>query len=81
MIPRCRNAFPIRLMCRCLRVSASGYYDWAPRRPSARTTENARWVRHMRERHTEHDGVIGSPRMWEQLPTRGRSAAATGWRA
>lgn len=54
-------------MCRCLRVSASGYYGWATRRPSRRTAENARLVRRMRELHTEHDGVIGSPRMWEEL--------------
>ena len=67
MIQRCRNGFPIRLMCRCLRVSASGYYSWAARPPSARTTENARLVRRMRELHTEHDGVLGSPRMWEEL--------------
>lgn len=25
VIERCRDEFPIRLMCRCLRVSASGY--------------------------------------------------------
>jgi hypothetical protein len=25
MIQRCREAFPIRQMCRCLRVSSSGY--------------------------------------------------------
>lgn len=67
MIQRCRHAFPIRLMCRCLRVSASGYYGWTTRRPSARTTENARLVQRMRDLHTEHDGVIGSPRMWEEL--------------
>ena len=67
MIQRCRAVFPIRLMCRCLRVSASGYYGWATRRPSARRTENARLVRRMRELHTEHDGVLGSPRMWEEL--------------
>jgi len=67
MIQRCRDGFPIRLMCRCLRVSASGYYGWATRTPSRRTAENARLVRRMRELHTEHDGVIGSPRMWEEL--------------
>ena len=33
MIERCRDEFPIRLMCRCLRVSASGYYDWSKRLP------------------------------------------------
>ena len=26
MIERCREAFPVRLMCRCLKVSPSGYY-------------------------------------------------------
>jgi putative transposase len=67
MIDCCREAFPIRLMCRCLRVSASGYYGWATRPPSMRTTENARLVSRMRDLHTKHDGVIRSPRMWEEL--------------
>ena len=67
MIQRCRDAFPIRLMCRCLRVSASGYYGWATRSPSTRAQENARLVARMRDVHTQHDGVIGSPRMWEAL--------------
>lgn len=67
MIHRCRETFPIRLMCRCLQVSASGYYSWATRPPSARTQENARLVRRMRALHAEHDGVLGSPRMWEEL--------------
>ena len=42
MIQRCRESFPIRMMCRCLRVSSSGYYGWATRPPSARAQENAR---------------------------------------
>ena len=67
MIQRCRGAFPIRLMCRCLRVSTSGYYGWATRPPSPRTRENARLLARMRDVHTQHDGVIGSPRMWEEL--------------
>jgi len=67
MIQRCRDAFPIRLMCRYLRVSARGYYGWATRPPSARAQENARLVVRMRDLHTQHDGVIGSPRMWEEL--------------
>lgn len=71
MIERCREAFPIRLMCRCLRVSPSGYYGWVTRPLSVRAQENARLVRRMRALHTEHDGVLGSPRMWEELRAAG----------
>jgi putative transposase len=67
MIQRCRDAFPLRLMCRCLRGSASGYYGWATRAPSARTLENTRLLECLRHLHTEHDGVMGSPRVWEEL--------------
>jgi len=31
VIRRCRNEYPVRLMCRCLNVSASGYYVWQDR--------------------------------------------------
>lgn len=67
MIQRCREVFPIRLMCRCLRVSASGYYGWATRPPSARTQANARLLARIRRLHAEQDGVVGSPRIWEDL--------------
>ena len=45
MIQRCRNEYPVQLMCRCLKVSASGYYAWQDREPSPRSQENARLVR------------------------------------
>lgn len=67
MIERCRDAFPIRLMCRCLKVSPSGYYDWQGRSPSARTQANERLVKKIRCLHEESDGVMGSPRIWEEL--------------
>ena len=67
MIQRCREAFPIRLMCRCLRVSPSGYYGWMTRPPSRRTQENTRLLARIRALHTDQDGVVGSPRMWEDL--------------
>jgi putative transposase len=67
MIDCCREAFPIRLMCRCLRGSASGYYGWVTRPASPRAQENARLLRRIQHLHTEHDGVIGSPRLWEEL--------------
>ena len=51
MIQRCRDAFPIRMMCRCLRVSPSGYYGWVTRPPSGRTQENARLLERIRVLH------------------------------
>jgi putative transposase len=67
MIQRCRTAFPIRMMCRCVRVSPSGYYGWVPRVPSARVQENVRLWARIRARYADHDGVVGSPRIWEDL--------------
>jgi putative transposase len=67
MIQRCRTAFPIRMLCRCLRVSPSGYYGWATRPPSGRAQENARLLVRIHQLHAEHDGVVGSPRIWEDL--------------
>lgn len=54
-------------MCRCLRVSASGYYAWATREPSPRSQENARLLTRIREIHEDSRGVIGAPRMHEDL--------------
>jgi putative transposase len=67
MIQRCRDAFPIRVMCRCLRVSASCYYGWTTRQPSPRAQENARLLVQIRRLHTASDGISGSPRVWEEL--------------
>ena len=71
MIDRCRDAFPVRLMCRCLRVSASGYYGWRDRPASGRKRANQRLLAQTRVLHAESDGVFGSPRMWEELRYRG----------
>ena len=71
MIERCRDAFPVRLMCRCLNVSASGYYDWRERPLSARARDNQRLAQHIAALHAESDGVLGSPRIWKDLRYRG----------
>jgi putative transposase len=71
LIERCRDAFPVRLMCRCLRVSPSGYYGWRDRPASGRAQANQRLLVHIRALHAESDGVLGSPRMWDELRYRG----------
>lgn len=59
MIERCRDEFPIRLMCRCLKVSASGYYAWSKRPASALQVDNERLVVRMRELHEDSRGTLG----------------------
>lgn len=39
MIKQNKNNFPIRMMCKILCVSSSGYYDWQDRKPSKRSEE------------------------------------------
>jgi putative transposase len=59
MIERCRDAFPVRLMCRCLHVSTSGYYDWRDRPLSQRAHEDRRLLERIRKIHSGSDGVMG----------------------
>lgn len=75
MIERCRDEFPIRLMCRCLKVSASGYYEWRKRPPSARQVDNERLVVRMRELHEDSRGTLGAGRMREDLAEEGETAS------
>ena len=67
MIERCCEAFPVRLMCRCLKVSPSGYYDWHERPMSQRVRDNQRLLGRIEAIHTDSDGVLGSPRMCVEL--------------
>lgn len=75
MIERCRDEFPIRLMCRCLKVSASGYYAWSKRPASALQVDNERLVVRMRELHEDSRGTLGAGRMREDLAEEGESAS------
>jgi len=67
MIERCRYAFPISTMCRLLKVSPSGYYDWRQREPGARQRDDTRLLRKIRHLHQESDCIHGSPRIWDDL--------------
>ena len=67
MLERCREAFPIRLMCRCLKVSPSGYYGWRDRPLSARARDNQRLLARIEALHAGADGVLGASRIGEDL--------------
>ncbi len=75
MIERCREAFPVRMMCRCLRVSPSGYYGWRGRPLSLRARENKRLLDRIRVLHAESDGVLGAPRIWDDLREEGEQCS------
>jgi hypothetical protein len=57
----------IKLMCRVLEVSRSGYYAWAGREPCARVREDERLTACIRELFRLRRDVYGSPRMWSDL--------------
>lgn len=62
-------------MCRCLKVSPSGYYGWEARQPSARQLANERLLGRIREIHEDSQGMIGAPRMHEDLTDEGETAS------
>lgn len=67
MIERCRDAFPVRMMCERLSVSPSGYYEWRGRPPSERARANQRLLKRIRELHEGSEGVLGRRRIHEDL--------------
>ena len=67
--------WPIRLMCRILEVSASGYYAWRNRPDSARVVANRALLADVRRLNAEHHGRYGSPRMHAALRAEGRMAS------
>ena len=60
-------------MCRCLKVSPSGYYDWEDRPASARQLDNERLLERIRQIHADSQGAIGAPRMHEDLVDEGET--------
>ena len=70
-IDRRRNRYPIRLLCRLLQVSPSGYYAWRVRAESRRSRYDRDLMRAIRFTHAESDGTYGSPRIHAELSAQG----------
>lgn len=64
--------YPVRLLCRCLRVSRAGYYASQGRAPSLRASEDVRLGVEVAAVHAESGKRYGSPRVHEELRERGR---------
>ena len=63
--------YPIATMCRVLGVSASGYYAWQRRVPSARAKADAAIIERIREIHAASRGSYGVPRIHAELVAAG----------
>ena len=66
-----QTSYPIRMMCRVLGVSPSGYYDWLDRPPSARARADAILLERIKTHHKASRGTYGVPRLHEDLKEEG----------
>ena len=69
-----KAAYPVRLLCRVLQVSASGYYAWRQRPESARARSDRSLLLDIRVAHQRSRGIYGSPRMHRELVDQGQTA-------
>lgn len=67
--------FPVRTLCRVLRVSASGFYAWRDRAPSRRSMDNAVLTEKIRRAHADSDATYGMPRIRAELMEQGMTVS------
>ena len=70
-IDRRRDQYPIRMMCRVLKVSTSGYYAWRNRPESNRAKTDRELTEVIQRLHAASHGVYGSPRIRAELKDEG----------
>ena len=73
-IDRRRDHYPVRMMCKLLGVSASGYYAWRTRPESARTRQDRELMPKIKRIFAASTGVYGSPRVHAELVAEGVTA-------
>jgi transposase InsO family protein len=66
-----KASYPMRILCRVLQVSRSGYYAWRARKPSARNLEDERLRPKIAEAFKIGRGTYGSPRVRAELVDQG----------
>ena len=68
-----RAFYPVATMCRLLGVSASGYYAWQGRAPSARAESDGAMLDRIRDIHRTSRGTYGAPRIHAELVAQGHA--------
>lgn len=71
MIAAERAWYSVALMCRCLKVSRSGFYAWLRSSPSKREVHDVELSERIREIHAKSRGTYGSPRIHQELRAQG----------
>jgi transposase InsO family protein len=66
-----KAVFPVRVLCRALAVTPSGYYAWRQRPVAARTARDRQLLTTLRIVHAEHRQAYGRPRLHRELRARG----------
>ena len=62
-------------MCKHLKVSASGFYDWYGRVPSKRAAANVTLLAQIEAAHVKSDATYGMPRIRAELADQGIAAS------
>ncbi len=70
-IHRRRSQYPVRMMCRLLAVSRSGYYAWRVRPESQRAKTDRELMTLIRQIHSDTDGVYGAAKIAAELNEQG----------
>jgi transposase InsO family protein len=90
MIQKNTKHFPVRMMCKLLSVSPSGYYGWSTRPLSTRAKENIIMTDKIKATFTEEHSRAGAKRIAKRLKAEGtvisrhrvaRIMRLNGWRA
>jgi putative transposase len=66
-----KTSYPMRILCRVLEVSRSGFYAWLARKPSARDLEDEQLRPKVVEAFESGRGTYGSPRVRDELVDQG----------
>jgi putative transposase len=66
-IAKHRAQWPVRVMCRVLQVSASGFYEWDGRARSQRSVDNEKLTGLIRQSFAASDRTYGRRRVWQDV--------------